>query len=44
MRRGITALELDAWGRISRLTVCYDGQLLIDDTKERLVGLSMERL
>ena len=43
VRRGITALELDARGRISRLTVCYDGQLLTDDARERLAGLAMER-
>lgn len=44
VRRGITALELDARGRISRLTTAYDGQLLADDAKKRLVELSMERL
>lgn len=44
VRRGITALELDARGRISRLTVCYDGQLLADDAKKRLVEFSLERL
>lgn len=44
VRRGITALELDARGRISRVTVCYDGQLLADDARKRLVELSLERL
>ena len=43
VRRGITALELDARGRISRLTVCYDGRLLTDGARERLAGLSIER-
>ena len=42
-RRGTTALELDAAGRITRLTVVYDSSLFGDADYQALVQLSAER-
>ncbi|HEU4617794.1 MAG TPA: hypothetical protein VFV10_07115 [Gammaproteobacteria bacterium] len=42
MRRGNTALELDAEGKISRLTVIYDSGLLSDEKYRELVSLAGE--
>lgn len=39
---GITALELDAQGSISRLTSVYDGRQLLDDELQNLVLLSLD--
>ena len=40
--RGITAIELDQRGQVSRLTTTYDGRLLGPDVHAELVGLSAE--
>ncbi|WP_052433136.1 hypothetical protein [Streptacidiphilus carbonis] len=42
MRRGHTCLELDAAGRISRLTAVYDASLLGNAAYQSLVGLAAE--
>jgi hypothetical protein len=41
-KRGNTALELDAQGRITRLTVVYDSGLFADDVYRSLVLLAAE--
>jgi hypothetical protein len=41
-KRGNTAIELDAQGRISRLTVVYDSGLFPDDRYRQLVQLAAE--
>lgn len=40
--RGVTAFELDAEGKITRLTTTYDGRLLPEVTHDELVLLSAE--
>jgi hypothetical protein len=42
MRRGNTALTLDADGAITRITVVYDSSLIADDDYHALVALSAE--
>ncbi|WP_216901253.1 hypothetical protein [Nocardia alni] len=42
MRRGHTCVELDAAGKISRLTVVYDSSLLNYTAYQSLVGLAAE--
>ncbi len=42
MRRGVTALALDAQGRITRLTTVYDSSLLSDADYRALSQLSIE--
>jgi ketosteroid isomerase-like protein len=43
VKSGITALELDAQGNISRLTSVYDGRQLLDSDLQSLVLLSLNR-
>lgn len=43
VKSGITVLELDANGKISRLTSVYDGRELLDIELEELVLLSVDR-
>lgn len=42
VKSGITALELDAQGNISRLTSVYDGRQLLDTELQNLVLLSLD--
>ena len=42
MRRGATALALDASGQITRLTVVYDSSLLSDADYRSMAQLSIE--
>ncbi|MET8029946.1 hypothetical protein [Streptomyces avermitilis] len=42
VRRGVTALELDGDGRISRYTSVWDGSLVSDDQLSRLQALVIE--
>ncbi len=42
MKRGDTALALDAQGRITRLTVVYDSSLLSDADYHAMAQLSVE--
>ena len=42
LKRGNTAIELDADGQVTRLTVVYDSSLLADDDYAALVKLSAE--
>lgn len=42
LRRGHTAFELDAAGKISRLTTVYDSSVLSDAAYQSLVGLAAE--
>jgi hypothetical protein len=41
--RGIVALELDRWGRITRLTALWDGSLMDDSTLISLARTAIER-
>jgi hypothetical protein len=43
VKRGITALELDGNGQISRLTTTWDNGLLSDADLQSLVPLSIDR-
>ena len=43
VKSGITAIELDAQGKISRLTSVYDGRQLRDEELQSLVLLSMNK-
>jgi hypothetical protein len=40
--RGVTALELDAEGRVTRITTTYDGRLLSPEARSELVQLALE--
>ncbi|MFI5753234.1 hypothetical protein ACIBBE_47295 [Streptomyces sp. NPDC051644] len=42
VKRGVTALELDGDGRISRFTSVWDGSLLSDDQLSRMQALTIE--
>jgi hypothetical protein len=42
VRRGITALELDKDGKITRLTSVWDGAMIMDTELKTLIGLSFE--
>lgn len=41
--RGVTALELDCWGKITRLTAMWDGSLVDDATLDLLSQKAVER-
>ena len=41
--RGVVALELDRWGKITRLTALWDGSLLDDSTLISLARTAIER-
>jgi hypothetical protein len=41
--QGVTALELDRWGKISRLTAMWNGSLVDDTTLTSLARLAIER-
>lgn len=43
VRRGITAVELDAQGRITRLTALWDGTAKSDDAMDALIHAVIER-
>jgi hypothetical protein len=39
---GVTALELDGHGKITRLTIVYDGRQLTPETLQKFAALSIE--
>jgi hypothetical protein len=42
MRRGHTGVELDAAGKVSRVTAIYDSSVLSNAAYQSLVGLAAE--
>ncbi|WP_284311072.1 hypothetical protein [Labrys miyagiensis] len=40
---GVTALELDGDGKITRLTTVYDGRQLAPEALEKFAALSLQR-